>query len=240
MAMKLADDTLTSAVILIVEDDKDIAHILRQYAENHGAKVYLATDGQMALMQHRQLQPDIVLLDINLPKRDGFDVLDLIRMERDTPVIIISARVEDQDKLTGLSLGADDYIVKPFNPAEVMARVKAVLHRTLAREPSTLLRYASVEVDVGSGQVSVACGNRKTGLRLTPSEYKILTLFMETPNRVFSREDILSACFPGSDALARTVDSHVSHLRKKLMDAGAPDLITMQRGLGYRLGGALQ
>ncbi|MEM7568557.1 MAG: response regulator transcription factor [Pseudomonadota bacterium] len=236
MATRLAHDALLSAVILIVEDDKDIAHILSQYAQSHGASVHLATDGQMALMQHRQLRPDLVLLDINLPKRDGFDVLDLIRTERDTPVIIISARVEDQDKLKGLGLGADDYIVKPFNPAEVMARIKAVLHRTQGRERSPLLRYSGVELDLGSGQVAVALGHKTTSLHLTPSEYKILTLFMEAPNRVFSREDILSACFPESDALARTVDSHISHLRKKLMDAGAADLITVQRGLGYRFG----
>ena len=230
-------NALAGVHILIVEDDKDIAHILRHYAESLGGQVHVASDGQAALRQHRQTRPDIVLLDINLPKRDGFDVLELIRMERDTPVIVISARVEDQDKLKGLALGADDYVVKPFNPAEVMARIQAVLHRRVHRQPEQLLRHAGLMVDLENGEVRFENRSRKTDLHLTPSEYKILVLLMGTPTKAFSREDILEACFPESEALARTVDSHMSHLRKKLMAAGAPDLITMQRGLGYRFSG---
>lgn len=232
----LNDSSLENTTILIVEDDKDIARILRQYAESYGATVHMAHDGDMALTQHRAVRPDIILLDINLPKRDGFEVLRTIRREFDTPVIILSARIEDEDKLEGLGLGADDYVVKPFNPREIIARVKAVLHRSTGREELELLRHSGVTVNLTIAEVSVSDGNARKALQLTPSEYKILTLLMRTPNKVFSREDILSACFPESDALARTVDSHLSHLRKKLNEAGAPNLISVSRGLGYRFG----
>ncbi len=227
---------LENVTVLIVEDDKDIARILRQYAESNGAKVCMAQDGQAALMQHRAVQPDIILLDINLPKRDGFEVLRTIRADHDTPTIILSARIEDEDKLKGLGLGADDYVVKPFNPREVMARIKAVLHRSIGREQPDLLRHSGITVNLATTQVTFENTQGAQELSLTHSEFKILTLLMRTPNKVFSREEILGACFPESDALARTVDSHVSHLRKKLIAANAPDLISVSRGLGYRFG----
>lgn len=230
------DDFLENMTVLVVEDDKDIARILRQYAESHGANVCLAHDGDMAITQHGRVRPDIVLLDVNLPKRDGFEVLKKIRTDYDTPTIILSARIEDEDKLEGLGLGADDYVVKPFNPREVMARVKVVLHRTIDRERPDFLRHSGVIVNLATGEVSFQHGQEQQELQLTPSEYKILILLMGAPNKVFSREDIQSACFPDSDALARTVDSHVSHLRKKLMAVSASDLISVSRGLGYRFG----
>lgn len=236
--MRLNDYVLENSVVLIVEDDKDIARILRQYAESQGCRVHLAHDGQIAVAQHQSIRPDIILLDLNLPKRDGFEILQSIRSHADTPVIIISARIEDEDKLKGLGLGADDYIVKPFNPSEVMARMKAVLHRTVERKPPDFLRHSDIEVDLQSGQVIYECHDDRLPINLTPSEYEILVLLMRTPNKVFSREEMLSACFPESDALERTVDSHVSHLRKKLMKAGASDLITVRRGIGYRFGKA--
>ncbi|MEM9168022.1 MAG: response regulator [Pseudomonadota bacterium] len=230
------DDALNDKRVLIVEDDTDIARILRDYAESHGCRAYLAPDGEEALRRRRAVRPDIILLDVNLPKRDGFEVLEAIRASSDTPVIIISARIEDEDKLNGLGLGADDYVVKPFNPSEVVARIKAVLHRADGRVAPKLLRRSGITVDLDDSRVVYQNGARRTVLNLTPSEYKILLLLMQTPNKVFSRGEILGSCFPESDALERTVDSHVSHLRKKLHEVGAADLVSVRRGFGYRFG----
>jgi len=234
----MINDSLDNVSVLIVEDDKDIARILRQYAESCGAQTHVAADGVDAVKQHRVVRPDIILLDINLPGCDGFEVLTTVRAQFDTPTIILSARMEDEDKLNGLSLGADDYVIKPFNPREVMARIKAVLHRSNSREKPDLLRHSGITIDLLAATASAETAEGRKQLRLTHSEYKILELLMQTPNKVFSREEILEACFPESEALSRTVDSHVSHLRKKLDGATSRDLISVVRGIGYRFGAA--
>lgn len=229
-----AEFSLANMTVLIVEDDADIARILRHYAEHEDCRVQLASDGDRALMQYRANRPDIVLLDINLPKKDGFDVLRSIRNADDTPIIVISARTDDENKLRGLGLGADDYVVKPFNPREVIARMKAVLNRTYNRERPVLLRQSGVTLDMSAAIAHFETTDGVTELTLTPGEYKVLELLMRTPNKAFSREEILALCFPDSDALLRTIDSHISHLRKKLRHAGAPELISVRRGLGYK------
>ncbi|MEM7351586.1 MAG: response regulator [Acidobacteriota bacterium] len=228
-------DVLQDALVLIAEDDPDIRRILRQYAERAGLRTAVARDGEEALWQYRAVKPDLVLLDINMPKRDGFDVLARIRQSGATPVIVVSARVEDEDKLHGLGLGADDYVVKPFNPQEVVARMAAVLRRTRGDRTPEVARFRAIEVHRSAGKAVVCRGAERTDLDLTPSEYRLLGHMIGAPHKVFSRLELLEACFPDSEALERTVDSHVSHLRKKLAAAGATGLLSVMRGVGYRL-----
>ena len=227
---------MENALICVVEDDPDIARILQTYLERERLRVICAADGEAALQQHRSLNPDLLLLDVNIPKKDGFAVLAEVRRRGDTPVIFTTAMAEDIDRLTGLRMGADDYVVKPFNPAEVVARVKAVLRRTHGGAQAGVLRHGPIEADLSAHLARVA--DPKTGpavLNLTLSEFRILVRFLNAPMRVLSRAEILDACLPDSDALERTVDSHVSNLRRKLEAAGAVGFVVNVRGVGYRL-----
>ena len=227
-------EELQHGVVLIAEDDADSRLILRQYAEKEGMRVVLANDGEETLRQFRAHRPDLVLLDINMPRRDGFTVLETIRAATTTPVIVISARIDDEDKIRGLGLGADDYVVKPFNPREVVERMVAVLRRVRAASPPEVARFGDIEVHRSEGRVTVA----SQLLELTPAEYRLLDCLIRSPRRVYARTELLEHCFPESDALERTVDSHISHLRRKLAAAGAPGLLSVMRGVGYRLDGA--
>lgn len=233
----LQNSLLQDILVLVAEDDPDIQLILCQYAERNGARVLTARDGDEALKQYRAVKPDLILLDINMPKRDGFDVLGIIRRESATPVIVISARIEDEDKLRGLGLGADDYVIKPFNPQEVVARMVAVLRRARQPQPLQVSRFESIEVHHDEGRALIRRGTTSQDLDLTPSEFRLLAHMIPAPKRVYSRLELLDACFPHSEALERTVDSHVSHLRRKLSAAGAEGLLSVMRGVGYRLQG---
>jgi len=229
---------MENALICVVEDDPDIARILQTYLERERLRVVCAADGEAALQQHRSLNPDLLLLDVNIPKKDGFEVLAEVRRRGDTPVIFATAMAEDIDRLTGLRMGADDYVVKPFNPAEVVARVKAVLRRTSGGGRAELLRHGPIEADLSAHLARViGFGNGPVALNLTLSEFRILVQFLNAPMRVLSRSEILDACLPDSDALERTVDSHVSNLRRKLEAAGALGFVVNVRGVGYRLAG---
>ncbi len=233
----LENSLLSNKVALIVEDDPDILRILRQYTKQVGMRVHSAGDGEMALKIHHMAKPDIILLDIGIPKLDGFEVLKVINQNTKTPTIVISARVEDEDKLLGLGLGADDYVVKPFNPQEVMARIEAVLRRTEPKNKPKLLRFGDLCVDLNTGEASVEKDSGMQAINLTPSEFLLLTKLMAAPNKTHSRLELIETCFLDSDALVRTIDSHLSHLRKKLSVAGAGNCLTVVRGLGYRLQG---
>ena len=187
-------------------------------------------------MHHQMLKPDLVLLDVQMPKRDGFSVLTEIRRRGNTPVIMATARAEDLDKLSALRVGADDYVVKPFNPMEVVARVKAVLRRThSAQGDQAIIRVGMVEIDTVCYVVDVIQGSANIRLELTLTEYRLLEHMARAPRRVFSRAELVDACMPESEALERTVDSHVSNLRRKLSDAGAAGHCAVVRGVGYRL-----
>ncbi len=220
-----------SPLALIAEDDRDIADIVRAYLEREGFRTVQATDGRTALDLHLALKPDIVLLDISMPLVDGWEVLAEVRRRGNTPVVVTTALDQDIDKLQALRVGADDYVVKPFNPVEVVARVKAVLRRSGGDNGSGVLRVGPVEVDIGAHMVRTVTGE----VTLTLTEFRLLTHMARTPSRVFSRGELLDACLPGSDALDRTVDSHVSKLRRKLEQAGAPNMPEGVRGVGYRL-----
>lgn len=227
---------MDNALILVAEDEPEIAAILTSYLERDNFRTVTAADGDTALMHHQMLKPDLVLLDVQMPKRDGFSVLTEIRRRGTTPVIMATARAEDLDKLSALRVGADDYVVKPFNPMEVVARVKAVLRRThSAQGDQAIIRVGMVEIDTVCYVVDVNQGSANIRLELTLTEYRLLEHMARAPRRVFSRAELVDACMPESEALERTVDSHVSNLRRKLSDAGAAGHCAVVRGVGYRL-----
>ena len=223
-------------LILIAEDEPEIAEIIETYLIREGYRTVCAADGETAFRHCRQLKPDLVILDIGLPKRDGLELLSEIRRNDQTPVIMATARSEDIDKIVALRTGADDYIVKPFVPQEIVERVKAVLRRTHGQVGhSTPLRCCGLEIDPSSYTVSVKTKDGITNIDATLSEYNLLKHMIASLRRAFSRGELLDACFPDSDALDRTIDSHVSHLRKKLQQAGLDGYLEAIRGVGYRL-----
>ncbi len=230
------------ALILVTEDEQEIADILTAYLERAGMRAVRAGDGRRALDLHLSLRPDLVLLDVQLPRLDGWQVLAEIRHRGDTPVIMLTALDQDIDKLMGLRIGADDYVVKPFNAAEVVARVQAVLRRTAGEGGSTsqrLLRFGALRIDLDGHQALVESEDGSgRALDLTLTEYRLLVHLARMPKRVFTRMELLGACLPEGEALERTVDSHLSKLRKKLEALGVTGIPANVRGVGYRLGGA--
>lgn len=226
---------MNNKLVLIVEDEPAIARILEGYLLRDGFRTVQAADGETALQHHALLKPDIVLLDVRIPKLDGLGVLARLRQTSSTPVIMVTALADDLDRLSGLHLGADDYVVKPFNPQEVVARVKAVLRRTLGERQDAVRRFRAIEVDFGSYSVVVNKDGQRIPLSLTLSEFRILAHMIRHPTQAFGRGDILDACLPESDALARTVDTHISNLRRKLEDLGQTGFFPAVRGVGYRL-----
>ncbi|WP_175965361.1 response regulator [Burkholderia sp. BCC0322] len=226
------------ALVLIAEDEPEIAEILTAYLARGGLRTVHAADGRRALELHLQLKPDLVLLDVQMPHVDGWKVLAEIRHRGDTPVIMLTALDQDIDKLTGLRIGADDYVVKPFNPAEVVARAQAVLRRSMAgsrQEEQRVLRVAPFEIDLEHHEATLEVGSERHRLVLTLTEFKLLAQLARAPRRVFSRAELMAACLPEGDALERTVDSHVSKLRKKLDDLGVRGVPVSVRGVGYKL-----
>lgn len=238
-AMKLIHDSVSVPLVLVVEDEPGISTILAAYLERDGLRVQLAQDGDEAVQLFRQFQPDLVLLDIHLPHVDGIDVLRSIRDQGQTPVIMVTALADDVDKLVALRLGADDYVVKPFNPAEVVARVRAVLRRSQPRgEPrgAAPIRVGALEINE-QDHIAVVYDSkgRPKPLSLTLTEFRLLSLLASQPKRCFSRSHLIDNCLPESDALERVIDSHLSKLRRKLQLAGQESLIETVRGIGYRL-----
>ena len=219
--------------VLIVEDESGIARTLDQYLRREGFQTEVAATGERALQLFRHAHPDLVLLDVMLPGLDGFEVLKAIRQDGAVPVIMLTARSDEVDRLVGLGLGADDYVVKPFSFREVVARVKAVLRRSrLPDEHSAQqLRVGALSVDPLAATAEYA----GTALDLTATEYRLLCQFAAAPNRVFNRAELIERALPDSDILERTLDSHIKNLRAKLQRCGAPDLIQTVRGLGFRL-----
>lgn len=226
---------MNNALILIIEDEPEIAEIIETYFSREGFRVITAGDGTIGLAHHQRLRPDLVVLDIKLPGVDGYEVLAAIRRRGDTPVIMVTALAEDLDKLQALRIGADDYVVKPFNPLEVVARAKAVLRRTMGRTSEQVLRVGSLAVDPQAYRAMVDSGAGQVTLDLTRTEFRILAHMAAAPDRAFERSELVDACLPESEALDRTVDSHVSNLRRKLAAAGADGLLVGVRGVGYRL-----
>lgn len=224
-----------TALVLIAEDDDEISAILDAYLVREGFRTVQARDGRAALDIHLALKPDLVLLDVTMPRLDGWEVLAELRRRGNTPAIMITALDKDIDRLQGLRIGADDYVVKPFNPIEVVARAKAVLRRSGLATAAGILRVGDLAIDLDAYQASLGAGAEAIRLALTLTEFRILAHMARSPARVFTRSELVDACLPGSDALDRTVDSHVSKLRRKLEQAGAVGLLPGVRGIGYRL-----
>jgi DNA-binding response OmpR family regulator len=228
-------------LILVVDDDPKIVRLVRSYLEQARFAVETAADGESALHQIRALHPDLVVLDLMLPGRDGLDVTRTVRGIPElahTPILMLTARVDDIDRILGLEMGADDYVTKPFNPREVVARIKAILRRSrpLAEEGAAdVLHVGSLTLDVQSHRIS----KEGAPIELTPSEFDILQLFMQHPGQAFSRTQIIEQGLGYEYAgLERTVDSHIKNLRRKLEeDPKEPRLIETVFGVGYRLNG---
>ena len=223
--------------ILVVDDDREIVRLVRAYLEQSGYEVLIAYDGETALHILRRECPDLMLLDLMLPERDGLDVTRIVR--RDTglaamPIIMLTARVEDHDKIVGLELGADDYVTKPFNPAEVVARVRAVLRRAQGESaPAKVIRAGHLVIDVDRHQVMV----KNEPVHLTPTEFELLLALAEQPGHALTRQELIEKGLGYSyEGLERTVDSHIKNLRRRLDEAGgAAPLIETVFGVGYRL-----
>jgi len=229
---------VVSAKILIVDDEPPIIDMLSYNLKRGNYEVVIAWDGEEALLQARKEQPDLIILDLMLPKLDGLEVCRALRREREVPIIMLTARDDEIDRVVGLELGADDYVVKPFSMRELMARVKNVLRRTTPRPAETasgVIHLGALRLDPTRREVSLN-GNV---LDLTTLEFDLLQMLAEHPGRVLSREQLLEQVW-GYDYLGdlRVVDAAVKRLRAKLRSAAADDeLITTVRGVGYKLVG---
>lgn len=225
-------------LILVVEDEYDIGDIIEHYLQREGMRVIRAMNGKQAIEINATQSIDLILLDIKLPELNGWEVLKRIRQSNQrTPVIMLTALDQDVDKVTALRMGADDFVIKPFNPNEVVARVYAVLRRTnqSTQIPNKNLKYKNIEIDTDVHSVYIHQLNKKTLLNLTLTEYKILVLMIDYPYKVFTRSELMNHCLPDGNALERTVDSHVSKLRKKLEEKMDCQMLINIRGVGYRL-----
>lgn len=224
--------------ILVVDDELDIVKVVRAYLEQSGFKVITASDGQQALAAFRHERPDLAVLDLNLPSLDGLDVCRAIRRESNTPVIMLTARVEEADRLIGLEIGADDYILKPFSPREVVARVRAVLRRSGATQEAGQTIVAG-DLSIDQAKHEARLGDRI--LDLTPSEFNILSRLAEQPGRAFSRMELLDAALGEAYAgYERSIDQHIKNLRQKLGDEPRdPQYILTVFGVGYKFNESL-
>jgi len=222
--------------ILVVEDEMKIARLVRDYLQHAGYEVLVAGDGQSAMSSVRGAKPDLVVLDLGLPGRDGLDVTREIRRTSNLPIVMLTARGEEADRVVGLELGADDYVVKPFSPRELVARIRAVLRRTdsagLGPGGREVLRVADVEVDLPRMRVTIA----GRGVDLTPTEFELLATLVREPGRVFTRGQLLEALHGVAfESYERAVDAHVKNIRRKIEpEPGRPRYLLTVHGVGYR------
>ena len=225
--------SVSAKTILVVDDEPQIAAIARDYLQRAGYEVSIAGTGPDALVAARTRRPDLVVLDLGLPHMDGLDVTRALRRQSNVPIIMLTARVDERDKLAGLELGADDYITKPFSPRELVARVRAVFRRVDgAREPADVITAGGVTLDRPTLRVSV--GARV--IAVTPTEFELLATLARQPGRVFTRAQLLDAV-RGSDAEAfdRAIDAHVKNLRRKIeRDPRRPKYLLTVHGVGYK------
>jgi len=225
-------------LVLIVEDEAALVTMLRYNLEREGFAVCAASDGEEALVQIAERKPDVVLLDWMLPLVSGIEVCRQIRRapaSRTVPIVMLTARGEEGDRVRGLNSGADDYTVKPFSPAELIARLRAVMRRAQPTSAEEVLRFADLTVDLVAHRVT----REGRPIHLGPTEFRLLRFFMQHPGRVFSREQLLDQVW-GHDVYveARTVDVHIRRLRKAINFAGVTDLVRTVRGAGYALDNA--
>jgi two-component system alkaline phosphatase synthesis response regulator PhoP len=219
--------------ILVVEDEPRIAEIARDYLARAGYEVTMADNGVDALAIARARQPDLVVLDLGLPHMDGFDVARAIRKHSNLPIIMLTARVDEDDRLKGLDIGADDYVTKPFSPRELVARVRAVFRRVdLASEPGDVIRAGGIVLDRRRMQTTVD----GRAIDLTPTEFELLATLVRQPGRVFTRTQLLDAIRGVAvESFERAIDAHVKNLRRKLEpDPRNPSYVRTVYGVGYK------
>ena len=222
-----------SKTVMIVDDEKRLVSLVESYLTQEGYRVVSANDGKQALPIASHEKPDLIILDIMMPEMDGYEFMREHRKEQDTPIILLTARVDDDERVIGLELGADDYITKPFRPRELVARVRAVLRRAGKTEPQAqVLQVADITLDRETRTVTVA----DRSVDLTPSEFDLLAALMTSPGRVFSRLDLLDILqgirYEGYE---RTIDTHIKNLRAKIeADSRSPRYIETVYGVGYR------
>jgi two-component system alkaline phosphatase synthesis response regulator PhoP len=222
---------MTNPKILIIDDEESIRKLVSAYLRPEGYEVYTAVDGNSGLQAARAYKPDLVVLDIMLPGIDGLELLTRLRRESDVYVILLTAKTEEIDKIVGLSVGADDYVTKPFSPRELVARIKAALRRLQSGsglQEGRILTFKHVRIDTASHQVWI----NENPIELTAMEFELLRVLAEHHGLVLSREQLLEKVW-GTDYFGdlRVVDVHVGHIRQKLLDE---NLITTVRGVGYR------
>ena len=235
--------------ILVIEDDPGIARIISLYLEQDGCAVTLASDGAEGLRQAQDTAPHLIVLDLMLPRLDGMSICRALRAASDVPIIMVTARAAETDRLAGLDAGADDYIVKPFSPRELAARVRAVLRRTARQNgarattdsyvtdaPAAPIEYDGIAIDLNTRTVRI--GDRQPAL--TPTEFRLLALLAEQPGRIFTRDQIINGAFGYDyDGFDRTVDVHIANLRRKIEpDGRKPRYVQTVHGVGYRFGNA--
>lgn len=220
------------ATVLVVDDEARIIDLVSDYLVEAGFAVARASDGETALDVFRSRRPDAVVLDLGLPGMDGLDVLRRVRAESDVPVLILTARSDETDRVVGLELGADDYVVKPFGPKELVARIRAVLRRVQATTADDVIQVADVRIDVPKMRVTVA----GTEVELTPTEFQIVATLAAQPGRVFTRSQLLDAVHGVSfESYERAIDAHVKNIRRKLEpEPRRPRHVLTVHGIGYR------
>jgi DNA-binding response OmpR family regulator len=222
-----------SQTILVVDDEPEIVKLVRAYLEGAGYRVVTAKDGREALLVTRHEKPDLIVLDLNMPGMDGLEFTRRLRQERNTPVIMLTARVEETDRIIGLEMGADDYVTKPFSPREIVARARAVLRRVQPQPETTrVLRVGELVLDQDEHSVTVA-GQM---VDLTPTEFELLAILMTNPGRAFSRMELLERSQGEAfAAYERTIDAHIKNLRAKIEpDSSTPRYILTVFGVGYK------
>ena len=219
--------------VLVVDDELKITRLLRDYLQQAGFRVLIAADGPSALATARAEHPDMIVLDLGLPGLDGLDVTRALRRSSDVPIIMLTARAEEADRIVGLELGADDYLVKPFSPKELVARVRAVLRRVDASvEAPDLVRAGDLEIDTAKRTVTLA----DRGVDLTPTEFQLLLHLARSPGRVYTRAQLLDALHGVAfESYERAIDAHMKNLRRKLEpDPANPRLLLTVYGVGYK------
>ena len=223
----------TLATILVVDDEPRIVQVVRDYLQHGGFAVLVASDGPAALRTARTGRPDLIVLDLGLPGKDGLDVARELRREGDVPIIMLTARSDESDKLVGLELGADDYITKPFSPKELVARIRTVLRRAEgARQPAEVIRVGDAELDVP--RMESRFGGRR--VELTKTEFQILATMARQPGRVFTRAQLLeSVRGVAFESYERAIDAHIKNIRRKIEpDSRSPRYLQTVFGVGYR------
>jgi DNA-binding response OmpR family regulator len=226
-----------SRTILVVDDDHKTVELIRLYLERDEYQVWVAYDGRQALEAAHRMHPDLIILDLMLPKIDGLDVCRILRQETDIPIIMLTAKTTEEDKLLGLDIGADDYISKPFSPRELMARLRAVLRRSAEKKYTGPERIVCDDLVVDFSRRQVTLFGEL--VHLTPKEFHLLEILIRQPERVFTRLDLLKGAF-GYDfgGLERNVDVHIMNLRKKIEpDPEQPHYVQTVYGMGYKFTG---